>query len=31
MQNDEMLSDMGLLKEIQDIMNSLDQNAFSLI
>ena len=31
MQNDEMLSDMGLLKEIQDIMNSLDQNEFSII
>ena len=31
MQNDDMLSDMGLLKEIQDIMNSLDQNEFSII
>jgi len=31
MQNDGMLSDMGLLREIQDIMNALDQNEFSII
>lgn len=31
MQNDEMLSDMGLLKELQDIMNELDHNEFSII
>ena len=31
MQNDELLESMGLLKDIQEIMNSLDQNDFKII
>ena len=31
MQNDEMLESMGLLKDIQEIMNSLDQNDLKII
>ena len=31
MQNDELLESMGLLKDIQAIMNSLDQNDFKII
>ena len=31
MQNDDVLESMGLLKDIQDILNELDHNEFSIM